>query len=249
MISHLFFCSIYGPSLKQGPNYAGLCRTAWVCSALGKLQADGQRWDLPYSGQALKGKGRWSWFFPQDHIERPGQNLELNQFLPNFKGCISTVQSAVSFQALVNISMLTHIFENKSLLLWTLPAIPVGSCPFLNRREVQCHKVCLGFRGERRFPWVGQALSGKMRGSSRLCLALSCQSIRQNVPYGENRLPACSNRQAAEWRGGCSSERAVEWCPSYPALLQDKTVINQHGATLPWSVCAMRRVYCARKNV
>lgn len=145
--------------------------------------------------------------------------------------------------------MLTYIFESKCLLLWTLPTIPVGSCPFLCRREVQCHKFYLGFRGERRFPWVGQALSGKMRGSRRLSLALSCQGIRQNVPYGENRLPACSNRLAAEWRGDCSSERVVEWCLSYPALLQDKTVINQHGATLPWSVCAMWRVRCARNNV
>lgn len=58
-------------------------------------------------------------------------------------------------------------------------------------------------------------------------------SLLPRTKYGDNRLPACSNSLAGERRGGCSSERVVEWCLSYPALLQDKTVINQHGATLP----------------
>lgn len=60
-------------------------------------------------------------------------------------------------------------------------------------KEVQCHKVCFGFRWEWRCPWAGQALSGKMGESRRLFLCLSCQGIRQNVPCNENRLPACSD--------------------------------------------------------
>lgn len=59
---------------------------------------------------------------------------------------------------------------------------------------------------------MGQALSGKMRESRRLSLCFSCQGIRQNVPYSEIRLPACSDWLVNEWRGGFSPERAVEWC-------------------------------------
>lgn len=56
-------------------------------------------------------------FFPQDHVESPGQSLELNQLLPNFKDCTSTMHSSVSSQGLVNINTLVHIFESKSLPL------------------------------------------------------------------------------------------------------------------------------------
>lgn len=40
---------------------------------------------------------------------------------------------------------------------------------------------------------MGHALSDKVGETRRLSSCLSCQGIRQNVPYGENRLPVCSD--------------------------------------------------------
>lgn len=96
------------------------------------LQGMGRGGIFPSAGGALKGKGGWWWIFPQDHVGRPGQSLESNQFLPNFKGCTSATHSCPKFQRLYFHSafstLLSRVNKHQHACLLTFSKAKAFSC-------------------------------------------------------------------------------------------------------------------------